>query len=379
MVEFCKLQTCRRKHLIEYFGEAWEAENCGGCDVCATPRKEFDATEIAQKILSAIIRTGGRFGARYVTDVLRGANTKEVKNRGHDQLTVFGIAGDHSPEDLDQLIDGLVAKGLVGRESGRFPTLAATREGHDFIKNRRQLTLTRSERSSEDGEDAPELSAPDLPDNPPLFEKLRALRKILADERGVPAFVIFGDVSLRQMATHLPQSQETFSQISGVGRVKLKEFSEPFLQVIRDYATANELTGNSPTTSRRKAKGSNRQLGSTLDQTKNLVAQKHSISDIAAIRGINTSTIRNHIYQLVTGGEELDVAYLMPSPHRMEEIKSAFQQTGDTLLTPVRELLGESYSYDEIAVARIGLLQCGLLIIKGDSFVVKESLLDTGR
>ena len=372
MVGFCKLQSCRRKHLMEYFGEPWEAENCGGCDVCASPREVFDATEIAQKILSAIIRTGGRFGARHITDVLRGDATKTVTSRGHDQLTVFGIASNHPAQALDQLIDGMVTKGLVKRETGRYPTLAATQEGRDFLRDRQQLTLTRPEASQEDpsenrhGEVAASRGA-DLPENPELFQQLRALRKTLADGRDVPAFVIFGDVSLRQMAAQLPQSRESFSRISGVGSVKLREFSEAFLQVIRDYAEVNGVPDRSAAMSgfeadsRPRPDGAGRRPGSTLVQTQELVAKKLSLNEIAENRGINTTTIRNHIYQLVMGGEELDLAYLMPSQTRMEEIESAFQQTGDARLAPVRELLGEGYSYDEIALARIGLLQRGQL------------------
>ena len=162
-------------------------ENCGGCDICSTPREEFDATEIAQKILSAVIRTGERFGARHVTDVLRGATTKQVKNREHDQLTVFGIAADHSAQALDELIDGMVAKDLIARDSGKFPILTATRNGRDFLKSRAPLTLTRQETSSEIdsdrfAEDSPEYVATDMPENPDLFQELRALRKTLADE-----------------------------------------------------------------------------------------------------------------------------------------------------------------------------------------------------
>ncbi|PKB63862.1 MAG: DNA helicase RecQ [SAR202 cluster bacterium Io17-Chloro-G2] len=371
MVEYCKVQTCRRRYLIEYFGDQWDVENCGGCDVCVDPREVFDATEIAQKILSAIIRTGNRFGARHVTDVLRGANTKQVKSREHDRLTVFGIAEDHSAHALDQLIDGLVAKGLVARDSGKFPTLAATQSGLEFLRDRAQLTLTRPEGSSETSsggfeEDGSDHAATNLPDNPDLFEELRALRKTLADERGVPAYVIFGDVPLRQMANNLPQSRESFSQISGVGSVKLEDFSEPFLRVIRDYATANELVEVPVNPRVRRERKPGPRMSLTLDETKQLVAQKQTIDTIAELRGCRTQTVVGHIARLVMAGEDLDVNYLMPSGNSMDEIESAFQQTGGTRLTPVRILLGERYSFDEIAMARIGLYQRGIFSRNGD-------------
>ena len=378
MVEYCKLQTCRRKHLMEYFGDPWEGENCGGCDICSTPREEFDATEIAQKILSAVIRTGERFGARHVTDVLRGATTKQVKNREHDQLTVFGIAADHSAQALDELIDGMVAKDLIARDSGKFPILTATRNGRDFLKSRAPLTLTRQETSSEIdsdrfAEDSPEYVATDMPENPDLFQELRALRKTLADERGVPAYVIFGDVPLRQMVAHLPQSRESFSRISGVGSVKLEEFSEPFSQVIREYASANGLVELAIEPRVRRERKPGPRMSLTLDETKQLVSQKRSIGAIAELRGCKSRTVVGHIARLVAVGQDLDVEYLMPPPSRMEEIESAFRETGNTRLTPVRILLGEGYSYDEIAMARIGLFQRGILIRIGDTFATKET------
>ena len=381
MVEFCKLQTCRRKYLMEYFGEPCESEDSGGCDVCTSSREEFDATEIGQKIISAIIRTGGRFGARHITDVLRGAGTKQVKSREHDKLTVFGIAEDHTAQELDQLIEGMVAKGLVARESGKFPILTATQDGADFVRNRRQLTLTRPqgspERSSDEyEEDGPEYAEKGLPENPDLFQELRALRKTLADERGVPAYVIFGDVPLGQMAARLPQSRDSFSRISGVGSVKLEEFSEAFLQVIRDYAAAHELVEIAVETRVRRERKPGPRMSLTLEQTKSLVSQKYTIDAIAELRGCKNQTVVGHISRLLMAGEDLDLTYLMPSRDSMDEIKAAFLQTGDTKLTPVRILLGESYSYEEIAMARIGLLQRGFFAVEQETWVFKGPAAD---
>ena len=382
MVDYCKLQTCRRKYLMEYFGEQWDADDCGGCDICSTPREEFDATEIAQKILSAIIRTGERFGARHVTDVLRGVNAKQVKNREHDRLTVFGIAKDHSALALDELIDSMVAKGLVARDNGRFPTLALTRDGRDFLKTRARLTLTRQEESLDGSsgrysdrfaEDGPEYIVADLPENPDLFQELRVLRKTLADQRGVPPYMIFGDVPLRQMAERLPQSQDSFSRISGVGSVKLEEFSEPFIEVIQDYAAANGLPELAIETRVRRERKPSPRMSLTLDETRELVSQKRSIDAIAVLRGCRSQTVVGHIARIVAAGQDLDVDYLMPPQTRMEEIESAFHETGNTRLSPVRILLGEDYSYDEIAMARIGLFRRGVLIRIGDTFAIKES------
>ena len=224
VIEFCELQTCRRKCLLEYFGEQWDRENCGGCDACLTPKEEFDATEIAQKILSAVMRTGQRFGESHIIEVLRGANTKRARDRGHDKLPVYGIARDFSSEELKEIVRLLVASGLLEKDE-HYGGIAVTQGGGAFLRQRQNLTLTRPKARPES------VSARDEPDreyDQTLFERLRALRKRMADERGVPPYVVFGDKALQHMAFHLPQSRDSFSRIPGVGAAKLEHFAKSF-------------------------------------------------------------------------------------------------------------------------------------------------------
>ena len=149
IIAFCKLQTCRRKYLLRYFGQNWERENCGGCDVCLATKETFDATTIAQKVLSAVIRTGERFGMGHVNQVLRGANTKRVRELGHDKLSVYGIVNDFSDDDLKEITELLIDKGLLFQKGREYPTLGMTEAGRYFLKNREQLTLTRRKREEE--------------------------------------------------------------------------------------------------------------------------------------------------------------------------------------------------------------------------------------
>ncbi len=356
MVEFAELQTCRRKHLLEYFGEKWEEESCGGCDVCLEQREEYDATEISQKILSAVIRTGERFGASHIAGVLRGAATKQIRKWEHDRLTVYGIARDLSVDELTQSMNALLGKGLLEKDAGQFPTLFVTHAGNAFLRNREQLTLTRPIRSPDRSMgDTSTPVADNLTGDPDLFQKLQVLRKRIADERGVPPYLIFGDASLRQMASYLPQTEESFLRISGVGRVKLDEFSEPFLALISDHATTNGLVGKEAPRGRRERNGNARRGGATLEETKRLARQKLPLGDIAQARGLAERTIVYHLEQLVMAGEELDLGYLMPPAERLAKIEKAFHETEGLLLAPVRELLGRDYSYLELNLARIGL------------------------
>ena len=135
MVAFCRLTTCRRKYVLEYLGEEWPERDCGNCDVCLSPQETFDATEIAQKMLSAVIRTGERFGAGHVMRVLLGAGTKRVQELGHDKLSVFGVADRCSLDELRQLTDALLEEGLLSSSGGQYPTLQVTPQGSSFSES----------------------------------------------------------------------------------------------------------------------------------------------------------------------------------------------------------------------------------------------------
>ena len=180
MVEFAQLPTCRRRFILEYFGEQWPEENCGGCDVCLRSGEEFDATEITQKILSAVIRTGERYGENHVTQVLIGSRGKRVLELGHDQLSVHGIARDFGRPQLRDVIGQLQARELLARSEGEYPTLAVTDRGREFLRKRQPLSLLAPANVDNSGRTEPSRSgssAATTEYDENLFEELRALRK----------------------------------------------------------------------------------------------------------------------------------------------------------------------------------------------------------
>ena len=235
MVEYGSTKSCRREFLLNYFGEEWPQENCGACDICLAeerhidPDSTFDGTEVAQKVLSAVIRTGERFGANHIVEVLRGSHSRRVLALGHDGLSVHGIARGIQADELKDVVDQLIDMGLVGRASGEFPTLFATSQGREFLRNRDTITLVRRfSRSSPQVDPAAEHDAE-------LFEKLRVLRKTLADALSVPAFLVFSDASLRQMASSMPRSHDSLRNIKGIGESKLQQFGDQFISAIADH------------------------------------------------------------------------------------------------------------------------------------------------
>ncbi len=360
VIDYCDLNSCRRKYLIEYFGEKWSEENCGGCDVCLTPREEFDATITSQKILSSVVRTGERFGVSYIIDVLLGKRSKKVLEREHDQLSVFNVVNDFTKEELRELITGLIEKKLLLKEGNEYPILAMTDIGWEFLKQKEKIFLRkpRAEIRIDKVEKGKEAEF-----NTTLFEELRALRKKFADKKRVPPFIIFGDVSLRQMAAYYPQSIGSFSRISGVGSQKLTAFGKPFLAVITNYANKHGIEEipisirktNKRISAKSKTKASKVKNSSTFNETKRLLQKKLSVAEIARHRGLSETTIISHIERLAATREGPDMTYLKPPPEQFEKIKMAFYKTDGWALKPAREFLGEEFSYDELRLAKVFL------------------------
>ena len=354
MVEFCQVQSCRRKHILNYFGEEWDNENCGGCDVCLVPREEFDVTVIAQKFLSAVYRTNGRFGINHVISVLRGANTKTIRQWDHKNLSVYGIAEEYSVNELKEIAGLLIAEGLLDKSGQEYPTFAVSKAGMQFLTNRESLVLTRLKR--EEGKESSAGRAA-LDYDRRLYFDLRALRNQLAAERNIAPYMVFGDVTLQQMAYFLPQSRESLSKISGVGTIKLDQFGDTFLSAIVAHARTHNLEERDVPAQKTKKKSREVKAGSTYDQTKQLLQQGMSIEEIARERGLATSTIAGHLDRLVRAGEKLDLGPLLPPQERFGRIKEALVKTGGELLAPAKEALGDEYSYDEIRIVWLYLGQ----------------------
>ena len=350
MVDYCELVGCSRALLLRYFGEEFEDSNCGGCDFCLADMEEFDATVIAQKILSAVIRTEERYGVAHVADVLRGSRARKVIDAGHDKLSVYGIARDFSKDEIKVVSRQLMEVGLLGKGDGEYPTLSVPEAGREFLRNRATLQLTRKkERPS--GRRAFDKARLDYDQG--LFDLLRDVRRVLAKGRGVPPYVVFGDVSLVQMAYFLPQSKESFSRISGVGAAKLEEFGEVFVKHIREYAEQNGLEEKNQPSTRRKSR-SVRRPGSTYVKTLELFRQGLTIDEIATQRELSTGTVIGHLERLASHGEDISVSHLL-EPERFDLVRKELERTETPWLTAVRDALGAGYSFDEIRLARLGL------------------------
>ncbi|NYI76002.1 DNA helicase RecQ [Nocardioides panzhihuensis] len=239
MLALCETVDCRRVQLLRYFGQA--TEPCGNCDTCLTPPESWDGTVPAQKVLSTVIRldrerNGQRFGAGQIVDILRGKETEKVRQFRHDELSVFGIGTDIAESDWHSVIRQLLAREMLAVDT-RYGVFSVADAAGPVLRSEQQLMLRkeppRQARRSSSGERKPKVAAADLsPEAAEVFERLRAWRGEVAKEQGVPAYVVFHDATLREIATRLPASRDELGTISGIGEAKLEKYADGVLAAL---------------------------------------------------------------------------------------------------------------------------------------------------
>lgn len=264
LLTYCEAATCRRQVLLSYFGETLERP-CGNCDVCLTPPRVRDATREAQMALSAAVRTGNRFGAAHLTDVLLGRDTEKVRAMGHHTLPTFGVGRAHDEKTWRGLLRQLVSLGYLA--AGEHHGLTATGKARAILKGEETLTLRedslapKAARAGRDRAARPARAPVDAQDQP-LFEALRQWRLSKAREQAVPPYVIFNDATLKTIAELRPGSLNTLGSVSGVGARKLAEYGEEVLAVVREHSGSQRpAASRQPTEAERGAAGNAAVLG----------------------------------------------------------------------------------------------------------------------
>ena len=239
MVHYAESAFCRRGELLGYFGEKFPEPECGGCDNCLSPRETYDGTLAAQKLLSCVYRirqkSGFDFGLNQIVEVLTGAETDNVRKWQHEQLSTYGIGHEHTRAEWKSIARQLMRYGFLSQASDKVSVVKLTAEGLAVLKDRKPIKLAKpialqENRKHKTGE---------ISCDEGLFEQLRQLRKKLADERGLPPYIVFSDVALRQMARDYPANPAEFLRISGVGQKKLESYGDVFLSEIASYLENN--------------------------------------------------------------------------------------------------------------------------------------------
>jgi len=236
MLGYCEVSDCRRQVLLNYFGESHK-EPCGNCDLCLNPVDTWDATDAARKVMSCIYRTGQRFGSGYIIDVLRGSNGERIRSFGHNRLSTYGIGKNIEKNEWRSILRQLVARGFLKVDVEGYGSLLLTEMARPVLKGEVTLELRRdpivSKRKAVVSKS--ELRF-DIPQDSDLWELLRSRRLELAQDQGVPPYVIFHDATLMEMVSQRPSTPEELHGISGVGERKLEKYGEEFLTVIREHA-----------------------------------------------------------------------------------------------------------------------------------------------
>lgn len=233
MIAYAEALTCRRRALLAYFGEQ-RTHDCNACDVCLDPPHRFDAGEPARKALSCVYRVGERFGVRHVIDVLRGAKSRRIEELGHHRLSTYGIGTDLSTADWENIFRQLLHLGYLIQDFTRYGALRLSPTARPVLRGEVPVMLGKKRDPVRKAQRKDRLTSGDGHD-PALFEDLRALRKQIADRSAVPAFVVFSDATLIEMASRKPANERELRLISGIGDHKLHHYGTPFLTLINNY------------------------------------------------------------------------------------------------------------------------------------------------
>lgn len=353
MARFCTITTCRRKYILNYFGED-APDKCGSCDVCRTQYERADATVAAQKMLSAVARLDGRFGLGYVVELLRG-NASKVRPE-HQSIKTFGVGADTSKAQWLQMGKELIELGYMKQTADFYPVIHLTEKSVPVLKGMERVMLVSATKRLEDK--PAKASAPEV-EHPELLQRLKARRKQLADTQGVPAFTVFSDATLVELATYIPLKEEDLLQISGFGQAKLERYGHEFLDVLRPYAMERGLQSRIAEKAPKKVRterliskepvAASSVKSATYAQTLALFHEGHSLDEIAGMRGKSPNTIQEHLAAFILTGE-LSIRELVSDEH-LAMILPVIEEKGAKMLRPIKDALPENISYAEIRFA----------------------------
>lgn len=342
MVNYCQLPSCRRQYLLKYFDED-APDNCGACDVCLTEIIRFDGTLIAQKALSAVARLKERFGANYVIDFLRGSRSDKIWAE-HKQLKTYGIGADISKANWQQYFRELVNMGYLEQSEDTYSVLKLTSESDGVLKGRQKVELVETEIIEEKQQFAP------LAYEAELLNELKIIRRDIASHENVPAYIILSDAVLIEMAGYLPQSMDELRHISGFGDVKLARYGREFLAPVKNYCQLHGLTSRMQQKQPKRERKPRREKATgpndTSRETYNMYQNGMSVYEIASLRNLSPMTIEGHLTNFIQTGD-LDVSRFV-NHEKLLMIKDAVEKYGNDRLAPLKEFLGDDYSYVEI-------------------------------
>lgn len=333
MIDYSQGNECRRIIQLSYFGEKFKG-NCQNCDNCLQPKPIENWTIEAQKFLSCVARVKEKFGMTHIIDILRGSSKKKILEYGHHLLSTYGIGKDRTVDEWRMLGRSLLHQGLMSETTDGYSVLKLNSKSWEILRKQREvkIAVTLSKKDQLLKEYNLKNAEGEI-----LFERLKGLRKYLADLHSIAPYVIFPDSTLRLMAQIKPQSLTEFANISGITEYKLKQYGEQFLSEIRSFCQEQSLPEKLPSNSEMITLG--------------FYQQGLNINQIAQIRNLAVSTIYTHLSNLIELKQPVEITNLVSNEKR-EEILKVINLKGDISLTLIKEQLGDNYSYNEIRLVK---------------------------
>jgi len=350
-VKYASHNVCRRRQLLEYFGESYTEENCGACDICMGNVEKVDITTDAQIVMSAISRTGQYFGIGHIIDIVAGADTKRIRELQHNEIKTYG-AGKHKQKKHWQfIVDELLAQEAIAQDGGQYPVLKLTKRGTDILLDREEIEGLKREEIRKKPK-AFRVSGFESYDES-LFDKLRVLRKKLAEEHKVPPYIVFSDMTLHEMCVYYPSTLNEMIAVSGVGDTKLESYGSDFTKEIKAHLDKNpdisiperEPVVPSLNTPQQKVKGG------TIEKTYELSREGLSIREIAKTRNLTTATITGHFESLIRDGRDVAIDRLI-DPAKRNIIEEMFLTLKTWHTGPIVEHSKGTVNYDDAKLVR---------------------------
>ena len=356
IVGFATHNVCRRRQLLRFFGEGYPRDNCGACDICSGSVEQIDITTDAQIILSAISRTRQRFGIGHIIDIVTGADTKRIRELGHNDIKTYGTGKGRDKKYWRSIVDELIAQESVMQEGDPYPVMKITQKGSDILFGReRIMALRKEEIKAETARKKDEVEGYDGI----LFERLRTVRKRIAEGQKVPPYIIFSDRTLHEMCRRFPPTLSEMRKISGVGDAKLERYGKDFIQEIKLYHDENpgiSILGGESGGSGRAVLTQKKKKGETVEETYMFFKGGMSLDDIAKLRSLAPSTIVSHLERLILDGRDIDMDRLV-DPGKRLKIEEFFQSIEGWGLNPVVEHFTGMVSHEEARLVRAHLLR----------------------
>lgn len=365
IIDYCNTDKCLRKYILEYFDEITTFDNCNNCSNCLSDIETTDITLDSKKILSCIKRMNERFGSGLVTDVLKGSKSAKIKSFGFDKLSTYGIMSEYTKDTIKDLIYFLVTEGYIKTVGDKYPILVLNKSANDVLFSNKQVLIKRKIEKIVSKTIASS-SKEELDYDINLFEILRNLRMEIAQINNIPPFIVFTDVSLKEMSTYFPINVESMLQISGVGVNKLEKYGTIFIETISNYVLENDIkvpkrnsnnvansfdlsssTLYSHSTSLQLNKTSAKVKEDTITTSYNLFIQGKSIDEICKIRGLTRQTIEGHLVKCYELKMDIDLS----NEVNMEAEKiifDAINELGFKKLRPLKDYLPSNITYLDI-------------------------------